>query len=133
MSDSRLELWHKAVFEKDSSILRDLLDENVEFHSPTLWQPKLGRDVTQYILQTVGEIFQDFEYHREWVDGDSFALEFSARIDDKSIKGIDLIRWNDDGKIVHFEVMLRPLNGLNLMFEKMTAKLQEAGFLPKDL
>ena len=132
MSDNRLDLWHKAVIDKDTSILRDLLDENVEFHSPTLWQPKIGRDVTHYILQTVSEIFQDFEYHREWVDGNNFALEFSARIDDKKIKGIDLIRWNDEGKIVHFEVMLRPLNGLNLMFEKMTAKLQEAGFLPKD-
>jgi len=132
MSDNRLDLWHKAVIDKDTSILRDLLDENVEFHSPTLWQPKIGRDVTHYILQTVSEIFQDFEYHREWVDGNDFALEFSARIDDKKIKGIDLIRWNDEGKIVHFEVMLRPLNGLNLMFEKMTAKLQEAGFLPKD-
>ena len=77
------------------------------------------------------DIFQDFEYQREWVDENNLALELSARVDDKKIKGIDLIRWNEEGKIIHFEVMLRPMNGLQVMFDKMTTHLQEAGFLAK--
>jgi len=51
-------------------------------------------------------------------------------VGDKSIKGIDLIRFNDEGKIIHFEVMMRPINGLQLMFEKMTQHLKDAGFIP---
>lgn len=128
---SNLDKWHQVVANKDMKLLRELLDDNVEFHSPTVWQPKVGRDITLYILKMVIDIFQDFEYQREWVDDKNFALEFSARVDDKKIKGIDLIRWNDEGKIVHFEVMLRPMNGLQLMFDKMTQHLQEAGFLAK--
>jgi hypothetical protein len=131
MSQSNLEKWHQVIENKDMTLLRELLDENVEFHSPTVWEPKKGRDITQYILKMVIDIFQDFEYHREWVDGNNFALEFSARVGDKNVKGIDLIRWNDQGKIVHFEVMMRPINGLQLMFDKMTQHLQEAGFLKK--
>jgi SnoaL-like protein len=132
MTNERLELWHKVVFEKDYDLLQELLHEDVEFHSPTLWQPKLGRDVTAYILQMITGIFEDFQYHREWIDGNNFALEFSATVDGKNLKGIDLIRWNDEGQIVHFEVMLRPINTLQLVFEKMTQHLRDAGFIPKD-
>ena len=130
MSDSRLERWHAVVLNKDMTTLSELLADDVEFHSPTVWKPKIGKDVTQYILQMIIDIFEDFEYQREWIDGNNFALEFSAKVDGKNMKGIDLIRWNDEGKIIHFEVMLRPINGLQLVLEKMTKRLQDAGFLP---
>lgn len=128
--ETNLEKWHKVVYEKDFDLLNEILDENVEFHSPTLWKPKLGRDVTAYILKMIIDIFEDFEYKRQWINEDSLALEFAATVDGKNLKGIDLIRWDEEGKIVHFEVMLRPLNTLNLVFEKMTKRLQDAGFLP---
>jgi len=131
-SNLNLERWHNVIFNQDFDLLQELLDENVEFHSPTVWKPKLGRDVTAYILQMITDIFEDFEYHRQWIDGNNFALEFSATVDGKKLKGIDLIRWNDEGKIEHFEVMLRPINGLQLVFEKMTQRLQDAGFIPKN-
>jgi len=131
MSDSRLERWHAVVLNKDMTTLSELLADDVEFHSPTVWKPKIGKDVTQYILQMIIDIFEDFEYQREWIDGNNFALEFSAKVDGKNIKGIDLIHWNDEGKIIHFEVMLRPLNGLQLVLDKMTKRLQDAGFVPK--
>lgn len=131
MSTQNLERWHSVVFNGDLKLLSQILDDNVEFHSPTLWAPKIGKPITQYILQMVLDIFEDFEYHRQWVDGNNMALEFSARVDDKQIKGIDLIQWDDNGKIIHFEVMLRPMNGLQVMFDKMTERLQQAGFIPK--
>jgi len=135
MTHPNLEKWHNVVFERDMKTLSKILHDDVEFHSPTLWKPKVGRPITQYILQMVIDIFEDFEYHRQWVnetkDGIDMALEFSATVDGKNLKGIDLIHWNSEGQIVHFEVMIRPMNGLQMMFEKMTAKLQKAGFLPK--
>ncbi|GAB3106276.1 nuclear transport factor 2 family protein [Aestuariicella hydrocarbonica] len=129
MTDERLARWHKVVFEKDLTLLHELLDENVEFHSPTVWSPKQGREITAYILAMVIDIFQSFEYHREWLNPNDFALEFSATVGDKKVKGIDLIRWNEAGKIIHFEVMMRPINGLNSLFEKMTERLHSAGFI----
>ncbi|NIB43698.1 nuclear transport factor 2 family protein [Pseudomaricurvus alkylphenolicus] len=129
---NNLERWHRAVLEKDMDLLAELLHKDVEFHSPTVWQPKQGREIVHYILSMISDIFENFTYHREWMDGDSFALEFSAEVQGKSLKGIDLIRWNEQGQIVHFEVMLRPLNALNLVFAEMTHRLQDAGFIPKD-
>lgn len=126
-----LSQWHKAVVEKDYDILDTLLADDVEFHSPTLWHPKQGKDITKYILMMISQIFQEFEYHREFELDKDLGLEFSAKVDGKAVKGIDLIHLNQEGKIDHFEVMIRPLNTLQLIFEKMTAELQAAGFLPK--
>ncbi|ARN72686.1 hypothetical protein [Oceanicoccus sagamiensis] len=128
MSDNNLQRWHKVVFEQDMVLLQELLDDNVEFHSPTVWKPKLGRDVTAFILSNVIDLFEDFQYHREWTDGNEMALEFSAAVRGKNVKGVDLIRWNDEGKIIHFEVLVRPLNGLQALFEEMSDRVVAAGF-----
>jgi hypothetical protein len=91
--DPRLTEWHRVVAERDWTALDGLLDEQVEFHSPFVWKPKLGRMAALFILSNVSEIFEDFTYHREWSDGDSLALEFSAGVDGLGVKGIDLIRF----------------------------------------
>lgn len=129
---AQLQQWHRVVKEKDFELLGSILADNVQFHSPTLWQAKQGKPVTAFILKTVIGIFQDFHYHREFISDNSVALEFSAKVGDKQVKGIDLIRWNDQGEIENFEVMMRPINGVQKMLELMTAELQKAGFLAKD-
>ena len=129
--ETGLEQWHTVVKNQDMALLNDILADEVEFHSPTVWKPKQGKQITAYILKTVMGIFQDFTYHRQFISGNSVVLEFSAMVAGKNIKGIDMIRWNDQGKIEHFEVMIRPINGLQLMLDKMTKNLQDAGFVPK--
>jgi len=123
--------WHQVVKNKDYELLAQMLAENVRFHSPTVWKPKQGHVITHYILQTVFGIFENFQYHREFVSENSVALEFSALVDGKNIKGVDLIRWNHEGKIDQFEVVMRPLNGVQRMLELMTAELEKAGFYLK--
>jgi hypothetical protein len=126
---SLLQQWHQVVEQQDFALLMQLLADDVEFHSPTVWQPKQGKQVTAFILKTVIGIFKDFSYHRQFIDGNSMALEFSAMVGDKQIKGVDLIRWNDQGQIDHFEVVIRPINGLQALLELMTAALQKAGLV----
>lgn len=124
--------WHQVVENKDYELLAQMLAENVQFHSPTVWNPKQGHAVPHYILQTVIGIFENFEYHRQFVSEDSVVLEFSALVDGKNIKAVDLIHWNDEGKIDQFEVVMRPLNGVQKMLELMTVELEKAGFAPKN-
>ena len=77
------------------------------------------------ILNTVMNVFEDFAYHRELAtaDGLNVILEFSARVGEKELKGIDMIRFNEQGRIVEFEVMVRPLSGLQALGEEMGRRL----------
>jgi hypothetical protein len=122
--DPRLEAWHRIVSERDLETLSDMLAEDIVFRSPFLWKPNEGRMAAFVILSTVIEVFQDFAYHRELTVGDSWALEFSARIDNLSLKGIDLIQFNDQGQIQEFEVFIRPANALNALGAEMGHRLR---------
>lgn len=120
-----LDQWHHIVFARDLEALSAILAEEVVFRSPFVWKPYYGRVPTFIILSTVIDLFQDFAYHREIVDGDNWALEFSARVGDLSLKGIDLIRWNDAGQIVEFEVFVRPYNALQALGQEMQQRLAQ--------
>jgi hypothetical protein len=118
-----LNRWHNIVFNRDLQDLQLMLAEDVTFRSPYVWRPYQGRQVTWLILTNVLQVFQEFDYHRELIDGDNWALEFSAKVGDLSLKGIDLIRLNSEGQIVDFEVFVRPFNGLQALGAAMAQRL----------
>ncbi|MBK8149631.1 MAG: nuclear transport factor 2 family protein [Acidobacteria bacterium] len=118
-----LKSWHEFIERPDSSILDAILAEDVRFHSPFVWKPKDGKLVTSHILMTVSGVFEDFTYVREIIDADNWCLEFSATVGGLSLRGVDLIRLGPDGKIVDFEVMIRPANALQVLGLEMGRRL----------
>ena len=108
------------------SILRD----DAVFRSPMAFKPYVSAAAVNLILTTVVQVFKDFTYHRTLVssDGLNVVLEFSATVGDKQLKGIDMIRFDEDGKIADFEVMVRPMSGLQALGAEMGARL--AAYLP---
>lgn len=122
-----LEKWHAGVAAKDASGLVDLLHPEVAFRSPMVFKPYEGAMVVALILSTVLDVFEEFAYHRTFFseDGQEVVLEFSARVGDKSLKGVDIVRFDDAGRITAFEVMIRPFNGLQALGAEMGARLGE--------
>lgn len=127
LTKKSIERWHEMLNTRDMSILNDLLDEQVVFRSPVAFHPYPGKQVVFFILTNVIQIFENFTYHREFYsdDGDNVVLEFSANVGEKKLKGIDMIQFNAEGKIIDFEVMIRPKSGLealaNLMGQRMAS------------
>ncbi|WP_166365615.1 nuclear transport factor 2 family protein [Pseudomonas akapageensis] len=120
-----LQRWHAMVDQRDLSALPELLAPNVVFRSPMAHTPYPGPAVVSTLLNTVLQVFVDFTYHRQLAtaDGLSVVLEFSARVDGRELKGIDMIRFDEQGKIVDFEVMVRPMSGLQALGEEMGRRL----------
>ena len=122
-----LEKWHAGVASKDTSGLAELLHPEVAFRSPMVFKPYEGAVVVTMILSTVLDVFEDFAYHRAFFseDGQEVVLEFSARVGEKSLKGVDIVRFDTDGRITAFEVMIRPFNGLQALGAEMGVRLGE--------
>ncbi|MDI1258990.1 nuclear transport factor 2 family protein [Aquabacterium sp.] len=125
-----LALWHEMVSLQDMGRLPTILNDNAAFRSPMAFKPYVSAAAVNLILNTVMKVFTQFEYHRQLVseDGLNVVLEFSAVVDGKSLKGIDLIRFDEAGLIVDFEVMVRPFNALQALGAEMGARL--AAYLP---
>ncbi|MCP3103202.1 nuclear transport factor 2 family protein [Myxococcus sp. K15C18031901] len=120
-----LRRWHDMVEHKDLGAVSELLAPEVVFRSPMAYHPYPSPPVVSVILNTVLTVFEDFAYHRQLVtaDGTSVVLEFSAHVGKRQLKGIDFIRFDEQGKIVDFEVMVRPMSGLQALGEQMAQRL----------
>lgn len=120
-----LAAWHEMIATHSMAGLDAIVADEVVFRSPVAHTPYPGRAAIALVLTTVNEVFRDFRYHRSFVseDGHSIVLEFSASVDGKALKGIDMIRFDDQGKIVEFEVMVRPRTGLDALGAAMAARL----------
>ncbi|WP_321884930.1 nuclear transport factor 2 family protein [Paraburkholderia bannensis] len=125
-----LAIWHEMVDSKDLGRLESIVHPDAVFRSPMAFKPYGPAPALLMALRTVITIFEDFTYHRQFssADGLDIVLEFSASVQDKQLKGIDMIRFDEEGRIVEFEVMIRPFNALQVLGAEMGARL--AQFLP---
>ena len=126
MSVETVAAWHAVAKSRDAAALDTLLSDDVVFISPVVHTPQVGKAVTlRYLAAAFDTLFNDsFRYVRELTGSNDAALEFEVEIDGISINGVDLIKWDEAGKIVEFKVMLRPLKAVNLVHQKMAAMLQ---------
>ncbi len=117
--------WHAMVAGKNLEGVEELIHPDAVFRSPMAFKPYRSAGAVVLLLRTVIDVFEDFAYHRQLAsaDGQSVVLEFSARVGDRQLKGIDLVQFDADGKIIDFEVMIRPLSGLQALGAEMGARL----------
>jgi hypothetical protein len=126
MNTGAISRWHDIVRTRDASGLGELLADDVVFYSPVVHTPQVGRQVTTLYLSAAVQVFgnESFRYIREIIHVPNAVLEFETEIDGIIINGIDIIKWNDNGEIVEFKVMIRPLKALNLIHQKMGEMLE---------
>jgi hypothetical protein len=118
-----MKAFRQAVEARDLAALTQLLAPDVEFHSPVTFKSYRGRDTVGFILATVAQVFQDFEYIGELTEGEHSALRFRARIGDKQGEGVDFIEVDDAGLVKRLTVMVRPLSALQALAEQMRTRL----------
>jgi len=119
-----LRAWHAVAASRNPALLDDLLADEVEFRSPAVFAPQQGKALTTlYLSGALVVLGPTLRYVGEWHDDASAVLEFEADLDGTYVQGIDMLRWNADGKLVSFTVMVRPLRGLEKLTELMARQL----------
>ena len=126
MTVDTLASWHQLVENGNAEGLDSLLSEKVAFYSPIVHKPQVGKAMAAKYLTAAFSVLgnESFRYVREVTGSRDAVLEFQVEIEGVSVNGVDMIKWNDEGKIVEFKVMLRPMKAINLIHQKMAAMLQ---------
>ena len=121
--------WHEVVGSDDLNLLDKIIAEDAVFSSPVVFTPMEGKEITMMYLHAAGDSFniEKFKYTKEIHDGMNSVLEFETYIDDISVNGVDMIEWNEDGKITNFKVMIRPFKAVQKVQEKMVEALESLG------
>jgi hypothetical protein len=135
-----IEDWHRHIRGQLPGGLDSILADDCVFYSPIVFTPQKGKDITKMYLNAAGATFSDgsesagfddavesggFGYSKEVLCGNHAVLEFETKIGGKYVNGVDIITCNDEGKIIEFKVMIRPLQAVNLMHAQMKAMLEK--------
>ena len=125
MTAPLIQRWIHFIESHDPAELDAMLADDVVFYSPAVFTPQEGRAKTAMYLNAAARVFggTDFHYVGQWSAERSAVLEFTATLDGVVVDGIDMIHWNEDGKIVSFKVMVRPFKGLQAVMTQMAAQL----------
>jgi ketosteroid isomerase-like protein len=118
--------FRAAAEGKNFSAIEDLFAEDATFRSPVVFKAYEGRDMIAMILATVVEVFEDFRYTDQVETGDTAVLVFEARVGDRELNGVDILRFDADARIKELMVMARPKSGLQALAEAMQARLAAA-------
>ena len=122
-----IERWHAYLAAAPSEAALDaLLDDDVVFRSPAVHTPQHGKTTTMQYLGAAATVLGNpsFRYVGEWRTERSAVLEFKCEIaGGVGVHGVDIIEWNESGRIVTFTVMIRPLKALTTIVPLMAAAL----------
>ena len=130
MIEQVVERWHRFIAGNSSEDLDTLLADEVVFYSPIVYTPQRGKAVTTMYLHAAAQTLLGdggdgaFRYTKEILADDAAVLEFETTVGGKYVNGVDIIRCNDEGRIVEFRVMIRPLQAINLVHQQMAAMLE---------
>lgn len=146
MIETAIERWHAVL--RGEADLDDLLHEDCVFWSPVLFRAQQGRELTKMYLQAAAQVFPGdspseepdqesggdptggdsaFRYTRRVLDGDLAVLEFETNMGGIAVNGVDIITCDDDGMIIEFKVMLRPMKAVEAVRDRMAAMLETLG------
>ncbi|MEM7410042.1 MAG: nuclear transport factor 2 family protein [Myxococcota bacterium] len=135
MIDQTIENWHAHIAGKFPGGLDELLADDVVFYSPVVFTPQKGKDITKLYLGAAGNTLGGgdasggstgaFRYTKEILSGNHAMLEFETEMNGKHVNGVDIITCNDDGKIIEFKVLIRPLQAVNAVHQQMASMLEK--------
>jgi len=141
--EKTIQHWHEHIQGTYEPGLDGLLHDDVVFYSPVVFTPQKGKEITKMYLNAAGATLGDatdggqaekgdgtsipFRYTKEVIAGNVAVLEFERTSGGKYMNGVDIITCDDDGKIIEFKVMLRPLQAVNLLHQQMGAMLKKMG------
>ena len=126
MRPHAIESWHKVMVTGEVSALPELLHDDAVFHSLVVHTPQMGKAKVMMYLSAAATVFDDtqFTYTREIIGQDHAMLEFTSVVEGIEINGVDIITWDENGKITDFKVMVRPLKAVNKLHQLMAGMLK---------
>lgn len=125
--DEFLSEWHRVVAEKDLDGLQRLLAEDISLGAPPYWPRFEGRELVHHLLGLILDTIEEFTYHREWRNGRELALEFTGRVGELELQGIDLVSLDDRFVVGKLDVLIRPANAIESLRDAIAPQM--AAFL----
>ena len=115
--------FRAAVQSGDHAGMVAALAPDPVLRSPVSFKPFEGREAVSRLFEILLEVFEDFRYTDEFEADGKAALIFRTRVGDRDVEGLDLFRFDADGRIRELTVMVRPASAVMALGEAVGARL----------
>jgi len=122
--------FRAAAEAKDIDSADGLFRDDVMFRSPFVFRAYEGIDALRFILSNVVQVFEQFEYIAHTETDDVAVLMFEAKVGEREVQGVDILRYDEDGLIAEMTVMIRPMSGLEALGAEMRLRMEALGVEP---
>lgn len=98
--------------------------EDAVLHSPVSFKPVEGRVAIRSLFTVLFDVLKDFRYTDQLESGEGArGLVFRARIGDRELEGLDLLRFDDSGLVRDITVMIRPRSAIEAIRQEVGGRL----------
>src|SRR3954447_16042431 len=94
---------------RDARALIATFAPDVELRSPVTARPFRGREEVGELMTELLAVLDDIEYREVAFDGDAYLVRFRMRLDGRSVDVVDLMRFDEEGRLREIIVHARPL------------------------
>ncbi|MGE4322689.1 MAG: hypothetical protein AB7E60_06615 [Sphingobium sp.] len=117
----------KALFAQRRAVdIAAFLSDDVELRPPTYDTCWRGRALVAPLLDFAAASFDSLVYTDSLEAKGLHMLRFEARLGDRALTGVDLIRLDAQGRITLFEIFSRPPDVALLLLERMAAHIRQS-------
>ncbi len=125
--------FRSAVEAGDLGGMIDLFSADAVLHSPVSFEPFRGKKAIGGLLFVLMEVFEDFRYTDELdAEDGTKALVFRAGVGGRELEGVDLLRFDESGRVEELTVLVRPMSGLRALMEAVGPRLESLGTAPSE-
>ncbi|MBF4768149.1 nuclear transport factor 2 family protein [Nocardioides agariphilus] len=120
------EVFQAALERGDVQTAGQMLADDVVFRSPAVFEPYQGKRATMVLLTAVSRVFQDFRYQRTFIEesGRGMVMLFEAKVGNRQVEGVDILRLDEHGLVDDFRVMVRPHSALEALMSAMVPMIE---------
>lgn len=120
-------LWKQIAASHDFSLIDDLIADDAVFESPVLHTPQVGRELVKLYLSAAVSVLggPDARFVNQWISNRSAVLELETTVGGLALNAVDILTWDDAGRVTRFKVMARPLKAIQALIAAMAEGLDK--------
>jgi hypothetical protein len=126
MSAATLARYHAAAAAKDAAGVMTCIADNIRMYSPTKSKPFEGKAMVGFLMPHLFEVLTEFRFTETVATDQTAVLFFECVIGGRKAEGCDVLRFDADGQIDDFRVLIRPLPAVAALNDEMGARLAAA-------
>jgi SnoaL-like protein len=120
----KADAFRKAVEALDLNAFLDTLSPSIVMHSPVRSEPLEGKEPIAALFRILFRTFEDLHFVGDYTSPDGAeGLHFRWRLGDQEVEGIDMMRFDEQGLIEEYTVMVRPMSAVVALRDAVWSQL----------